>query len=474
MELRDYIRILRKSWILIVAIALVGVAAAGFYSAFAPVKYTASAKVFVSTSSDSSIQDIVSGGSFVQARITTYVNLVGTSRVLAPAAAALGIASSPSALADEVSASAALNTTIIQISAVVGAPKLAADLANAVAASLTTAVQDLETTDISAGSASSPVKLTVVQQAAVPTTPSSPNTRLNIVLGLIVGLVLGIGGAVLRNVLDTRIHNEADVEEISEFPIIGGMRFDTEASAHPLIVSDDPRSTRAEAFRALRTNLQFIDADESARSFIITSSIGGEGKSTTSANLALALADAGKKVIVIDADLRRPRLDAYLGIEGAVGLTDLLVGNVDFDDVVQTWGQSSLDVLPAGNVPPNPSELLGSHRMEELIAKLEKAYDYVIFDGAPLLPVTDSAILATRVTGAIVVVAAGRTHKNQLRGAIAALGTVGANVSGFVVTMLPVKGPDAYGYGKYGYGYSYYRYTDDGGETKKRKPAAAL
>jgi capsular exopolysaccharide synthesis family protein len=471
MELRDSLRILRKNWILIVAITLIGVLAAGVYSLLAPVKYTAQAKVFLNTSADSSIQDIVSGNTLAQNRVTTYVNLLSTPAVIAPALAALGLNDSPASVAKEVSASAPLNTTIIQISVVASTPKVSADLANAIASSLTNVVKDLETTGQT--NSGSPVKLTVVQQATVPAKPSSPNIPLDLVLGLLIGLVIGIAVAVLRSVLDTRIHNEADVEEISDLPIIGGMRFDTEASAHPLIVSDDPRSTRAEAFRALRPHQHFIDADESARSFIITSSIGGEGKSTTSANLALALADAGMKVIVIAADLRRPRLDAYLGIEGAVGLTDLLVGNVDFDDVVQTWGQSSLDVLPAGNVPPNPSELLGSHRMEELIAKLEKAYDYVIFDGAPLLPVTDSAILATRVTGAILVVAAGRTHKNQLRAAIAALGTVGANVSGFVVTMLPVKGPDAYGYGKYGYGYSYYRYTDDGGETRKRKPAAA-
>ncbi|MDY7557701.1 CpsD/CapB family tyrosine-protein kinase [Cryobacterium sp. 10C3] len=182
------------------------------------------------------------------------------------------------------------------------------------------------------------------------------------------------------------------------------------------------------------------------------------------------MADAGGRVLLIDADLRRPKIADYMGVEGRVGLTDVLIGRAELSDVIQPWGEGRLFVLPAGKIPPNPSELLGSARMADLIAQFNLTFDVVIFDSSPLLPVTDAAILAKNVGGAIIVVAAGRTHKNQLRGAIAALGSVGAPVSGLVLTMLPTKGPDAYGYGHYGYGYGY-GYTQDVTDEKVRSRA---
>ena len=150
-----------------------------------------------------------------------------------------------------------------------------------------------------------------------------------------------------------------------------------------------------------------------------------------------------------------------MGVEGAVGLTDTLIGRAELQDVIQPWGKAQLFVLPAGHIPPNPSELLGSTRMDSIIAEFNRAFDVVIFDTPPLLPVTDAAVLAKKVGGAIVVVAAGKTHKNQLKGAMDALENIGASVSGLVLTMLPTRGPDAYGYG-YGYGY--------GEEVEKKRP----
>jgi capsular exopolysaccharide synthesis family protein len=293
-----------------------------------------------------------------------------------------------------------------------------------------------------------------VQDATIPTSAVSPNIPLNLALGALVGLALGLGVAVLREVLDTRIRNQRDVELISDVPILGGIAFDIKAAERPLIVQVDPRSPRAESFRTLRTNLQFVEI-EGARSFVVTSSVEREGKSTTAVNLAIAMADAGMRVLLVDADLRRPKAAQYLDLEGAVGLTDVLIGRATLADTVQRWGRNGLHVLPAGMVPPNPSELLGSQAMKRLIAAVEGEFDTVIFDSPPLLPVTDAAILSKRVGATIMVVAAGYTRKNQLAGAITALQNVDVQVSGLVLTMLPVKGPDAYGYGHYGYGYGY-------------------
>lgn len=465
MELRDYIRILRKSWVLIVMFTLVAVGAASAYSLVKTPEYSATSKVFVSTQSSGSTSDLAQGNNFSVARVKTYSALVTTPIVLLPVVAKLGLGVTADTLAQKVAASATLDTSIIAITVTDTDPVRAADTANAVSASLTLVVVDIETPDSAA--AASPVKLTLAQEAIVPTIPVSPNVPLNIALGALVGLALGVGLAVLRETLETRIRNTRDVEQLTELPILGGIVFDPKAKDRPLIVHVDPRSPRAESFRTLRTNLQYLDVGRIDRSFVITSSIESEGKSTTGANLAIALADAGSRVLLVDADLRRPKIADYMDLEGSAGLTDVLIGRADLADVIQPWGKGQLFVLPAGHVPPNPSELLGSTRMTQLIAEFNRAFDVVIFDSPPLLPVTDAAILAKNVGGALIVVAAGRTHKNQLTGAIAALDNVGAPVSGLVLTMLPTKGPDAYGYGHYGYGYGY-------GETTIPAPTPAV
>ena len=453
MELSDYIRILRKSWILIVVLALVGVAGAAAFSLAQTPQYSATSKVFVSTQSGGTVSELAQGNAFTVQRVTTYSDLATTPIVLLPVIAELELDTNEGSLARSISVAAPTNTSIIEIAVSDNDPVMAADIANSVAESLTKVVDRIETP--ATVDATSAVKLTLVQQATVSASPVSPNVPVNIALGLLVGIAAGVGLAVLRQVLDTRIRNERDVELVTDAAIIGGIVYDPKAASRPLIVQDDPRSPRAESFRTLRTNLQFLDVGNGGRSFIVTSSIQSEGKSTTTANLALALADSGVRVLLVDADLRRPKIAKYMGLEGSVGLTDVLIGRVALNDVVQEWGRGRLSVLPAGTVPPNPSEILGSAAMDRLVTELRSKFDVVLFDCPPLLPVTDAAILSRFVGGVILVVAAGRANRHHLGGAISALENVGSKVSGIVLTMLPTKGPDAYGYGRYGYGYEY-------------------
>ncbi len=453
MELRDYIRILRKNWILITALTLLGIAAAATYSLLQTPQYSATSKVFVSTQSGGTVSDLAQGNTFTTQRVQTYADLVSTPAVLLPVIGELGLDADAGVLSRAITSSAPESTSLIEITVMNADPVLASEIANAASESLTSVVDNLER-PLEEG-AVSPVKLTLVQQATVPGTPVSPNVPVNLVLGLLVGLALGLGLAVLRDVLDNRIRTERDVKSVTEAAIVGGIAFDPKAGARPLIVQDDPRSPRAESFRSLRTNLQFLGAGRSSHSFVVTSSIESEGKSTTAANLSIALAAAGSRVVLVDADLRRPKVADYMGIEGAVGITDVLIGRAELPDVLQPWGRSTVTVLPAGRIPPNPSELLGSPAMEALVEALAAEFDHVIYDAPPLLPVTDSAILGKLVGGALVVVAAGRTTKHQLEGAVTTLEHVGAPVSGIILTMLPTSGPDAYGYGRYGYGYGY-------------------
>ncbi|WP_291038605.1 polysaccharide biosynthesis tyrosine autokinase [Herbiconiux sp.] len=467
MELRDYLRVLRKGWIFIVVLTLVGVAAAAAYSIVKTPEYQATSKVFVSIQSSGSISDLTQGGSFLQNQVKSYADVVNTPVVLQPVIAALELPINVDQLAAQVSASSPLDTVIVEITVADTDPRQAAEIANAVASSFENVVTGLVAEN---AEGITPVKITLLQQALIPFSPSSPNVPLNIALGALVGLALGVGIAILREALDTRIRNEHDVEVITDAPIIGGIAFDQSTPQNPLVVKDDPRSPRSESFRTLRTNLQFLNVGVTSRSFVVTSSVPGEGKSTSAANLAIVVALAGKNVIIVDADMRKPKLAEYLGLEGGVGLTDVLVGRAQPNDVIQRWGDTNLYVLPAGKVPPNPSELLGSQAMVTLIRGLENSFDTVLFDAPPLLPVTDAAVLAKNTTGALLMVAAGRAHKNQVRGAVAALENVGAKLAGVVLTMLPTRGPDSYGYSRYGYGYGYgYGYSQDEPRASKKK-----
>jgi capsular exopolysaccharide synthesis family protein len=459
MDFRDHLRLLRKNLWLILATSLVGVGVAAAYSLTRVPQFEATSTVFVSTQTGDTAQELNQGSNFTQARVKSYANLAGTPIVLGPVIARLQLPVTGDELNSQVTAESPLGTTLIQISVREADATAAATISNAIASSLTSAVEQIETPS---GQSVSPVKLSLVRPAAVPVAPVSPRLELNLALGLLIGLAIGLGVAVLRRLLDTRIRTDRDIANLTDVPVISSIAYDPKAAERPLIVHMDPRSPRAEAFRTLRTNLQFIDV-EGSHSFIVSSSVPAEGKSTTAVNLAIALADAGSRVILVDADLRRSKVSEYMGVEGGAGLTDVLIGRAELADVVQRWGAEQLDVLPAGKVPPNPSELLGSRAMSQLIDTFEREYDVVIFDAPPLLPVTDAAVLAKRTGGAIMVVAAGRTTRHQLTGALSALEHVGAHVSGLVLSMVPVKGPDSYGYGGYGYGYGY---GPEGGEAE--------
>jgi capsular exopolysaccharide synthesis family protein len=194
----------------------------------------------------------------------------------------------------------------------------------------------------------------------------------------------------------------------------------------------------------LRTNLQFLNVGRPVQVLVVTSSMPEEGKSTTAINLAVAFSDFGRRVLLIEGDLRRPRIASYLGLEGAVGLTNVLAGEVGLVDVLQPWGRGGMTVIPSGTLPPNPSELLGSPAMSELVAHLRKSYDIIIIDAPPLLPVTDAAVASSLADGVVVVVRYAKTKRNQVAQSMRSLQAVEARVLGTVLNMAPSKGSQSY------------------------------
>jgi len=475
MELSDYVRIARRGWALIVGGLALGLGLGVLALVALPASYVSTTKLFVSVQGidQTSAQDIVQGSSAAQQKVTSYLSVATSTRVLQPVVDELDLDTTTDELAERVAATSPANTVIVVITASDGDPELARRIAAAVGDSFRTVVAD--EIELPVGGGPTPVRVETIEPASSPTAPASPRLATTLGIGLLGGFVLGTGAAALRAVLDTKIRGLADVHQVTDTPVIGAVGYDPTVKSRPLFVHTDPRSPRAEAFRSLRTNLQFLDVDTAGRSFVLTSALPSEGKSTTSANLAIAIAETGASVVVVDGDLRRPRLAEVMGLDGTVGLTDVLIGRAELTDVLQPWGRGGLTVLAAGTTPPNPSELLGSRAMAELLGELTTAFDYVIVDAPPLLPVTDAAVISTMTSGAILVVGAGRASRGQLQQALGVLARIGSRVLGVVATMVPAKGAHAYGYATYE---SYYGETpsaDDpsaGGDPAGGGPAA--
>lgn len=447
LDLRNYLRILRRNVFLVVASTLLGILVGGGASVFIKPTYTSETQLFVATQNSGSVTDLQQGNSFSQARVQSYVKTVSTPAVLQPAIDTLGLNTTAAELSKHVSATTDVNTVLISISVAHESPVQAAATAEAVAASLIRTVDTLETPKTGG---TSPVSLSVVTPAEAPSAPSAPNTKLNLLLGLVTGIAVGVGAAILRSALDSRIRGELDLRRVTDVPLLGGIAFDQDAVRKPLLTQVARQGPRGESFRQLRTNLQFANVSGRARTLLFTSSLPGEGKSTTATNLAIALAQAGQSVCLVDADLRRPMIDEYLGLERQAGLTTALIGAADVNDLLQPWGDDALYVLTSGQIPPNPSELLGSEEMKFLISHLESIFDIVVIDAPPLLPVTDAAVLSQHVGGVVLVVGAQKLKQQDLVKSFDALKMVDAMLLGIVLNQIPAKGPDAYSYGYYG------------------------
>lgn len=449
MELREYLLILRKYWVLVVVATVLGLAAGLGLSFFMTPEYQSKTQLYVSVRSDGgSTGDLAQGANFSRQIVNSYVTVVNSSAVLDPVADELQLDMTGAELGDRITASSPSDSALINITATSSSPEEAATIAEQVGESFKKVVQTQLEPETNGAS---PINLTTTQSAMVPKSPVSPKVMTNAVLGLLVGLAIGFGVAIARTVLDRRMHSTDDITQVADRPLLGEIIDDPDADKARIIVSTKPRSPRAESFRALRTNLQFLNVGAKKRVFVVSSSRPSEGKSTTSLNLAATLAQTGASVIVVEGDLRMPSFAKYLDIEGGAGLTDVLIGRAELVDVIQRWGRDPYYVLPAGRIPPNPSELLGTTEMEEVLETLRDQFDYVIIDAPPVLAVTDAVVLEKSATGMLMVVATGFTTKQELEDSMQILDTAGTNVLGVVATMVAAKKPGGYSYGQYGY-----------------------
>ncbi len=409
--------------------------------------YQASTRLFVSTTSGASLAETYQGNRFSQERVVSYAELIAGQTLAQRTIDKLQLDKSAKELQDRVTASTKPDTVLINVEVLDESPIQARDIANSLSEEFVALVRELETPE----NGSPPDSRVVVEQrASIPDKPVAPKPLRNVGIGLVLGILLGVGLAVVRDLLDNTVKGRDQLEAITGTGLVGSIPLDKERRKQASISFDKETSGIAEAFRKLRTNLQFLAVDNPPRVILVTSSMPSEGKSTTAINIALALAETDKSVVLVDGDMRRPSLHRYLDLVGTVGFSTVLSGAIPLDDALQKTRFAGLTVLTAGAIPPNPSELLGSQSARKLLNELRTKFDYVIVDSTPLLAITDAAIIAAGADGVLIMARYGQTKREHLSHAVGSLQSVGAPLLGAVFTMTPMRGGGAYSY-NYGY-----------------------
>lgn len=435
MTLTDYVRAFRRWWLTVAAMVLVGAIAAAGITVLLPRTYVAKATSFVSiTDAGGKGNSLYESSQFALNQVGSYTELADGYSVLEPVIRQLQLSMTVDELATHVSASNPADTVVLTVQADGSNPGQTQRIANAVAAQLGEEIESLETPR---AGGDSPVKVTVAVPAGLPLTPVSPRPVLNLVIGLLLGFAVGAAIAIVREQMDTTLKSTDELHELAGVPPLGSFAEDASIAKQP-VVAIRGDSVDLEAFRSIRTSLQFVDVDGPPRQVVITSATSDEGTTVTACNLAIAMAQTSRRVCLVEGNLRRPMVGRYLGLDGSVGLTDVVAGRRAITDALAPWNGDHLTILQAGTTAPaDPSQLLGSPEMADLLKTLRERFDMVIIDAPPLLPVSDSAVLANGSDGAILVARYGRTRRDDFSAAIEELQAVNARVIGTILTRVP-------------------------------------
>lgn len=430
MTIQDYLDALRRYWLVIVLLALLGGGAAFGYARTLPAEYSSTAAVMVVPQRGENTNELVQGSSYVQNLVQTYAVLAASPMVLSPVIDELGLDETPTRLASRVSVVNTLNTVVIEISVTDTDPEQAQRIVAQITDSLTDAVTQVSPKDAANEPA---VRLTTIAPARMPQAPIGPNTRLITLIGIALGLGVGVVFALVRRFLRTLIGERDDIVAVTDAPVIGEIVAwrSGDSVVSTMLVNRDSRT--AESFRALAANLKYVAVDRDLRVVMVTSSAPHEGKSSISIGLAASLAESGNRVLLIDADLRRSSVATQMQLEGAVGLTSILVGDVSFEHAVQHSEPLNVDLIAGGALAPNPGQLIMSKRLTDVVAKARAEYEYVIIDSAPTLAVSDALWLANLTDGVLVVARAGKTRRKQVVAVLRALKSTRKDVVGVVL-----------------------------------------
>ncbi|MGN8026978.1 polysaccharide biosynthesis tyrosine autokinase [Microbacterium sp. 22242] len=467
MTVLDLITLIRRGWKYLFLGVVLGALAGFGYGLVATPVYSSQATGFIAATGTS----VVAGSDEAVARAGAYMPLIDSSQVRDEIAKDAGVPASE--LHGTLSARVVPGSTLVEVTANASDPRSALKLANGALHALAKVVAHIEevagaaatpapgtpttaTTGTPAtattGAATDGIAIVPMDEAVAPTRPSAPNKPLAIGLGALAGLVFGLIVMLLRRALDVRVRAHTDIPALVGTGVLGRVpKLDRRRRGKKDALA---RAVAHEAYRQIRTGLRFSSVDQEVRVVMVTSANLGEGKSEVARSLARALAESGQRTLVIDGDLRRPTVATGFEIDGAVGLSEVLSGQVPVASAIQRTADPNLFVLPAGGIPPNPSEMLGSSALQHLLAELRRDF-YIVVDAPPVLPVTDASVLSTVVDGLVFVVAMGRTRRSEVVETRTLLAQTRARILGVVLNMVSLRGGDN-GYGYYQKNSRYY------------------
>ena len=428
-ELKHYIGVVVKHWAVIVIATAMMIGGAMLLTWATKPVYESGAKLLVSERASGSNRELADAfqGILISERLAkTYSQLAQRVSFLEEAGEIAGVGGSGAHLKDLVTVTPIKDTQIIEVLARGGDPRTAANFANAIG--------DLLVAEADGTAADSAIAISIIETARPTDSPLRPKPSVNLFLGLILGLGVGVMLAFLRDHFDTRIKDADDLQmTLGSVPVLAQIPRDDESRVDRLVVRSNSQTPTSEAFRALRTSLGYLNYDGQLKTLIFGSVNPREGKTTIAANFAAVLAHAGKRVLVIGADMRRPRLHEALSVKSDVGLSSVLIAASTLDEAIQATGTEGLFVLPSGPIPPNPAELLGSRRMNDLLMSSRERFDYVLLDTPPILAVTDAMVLGGVVDGFVLVARVGETQREAIERAIEPLKKLKAKFVGAVL-----------------------------------------
>lgn len=444
----------RRLW-MVVLCPVVAALTAGIVSFLLPPVYEAHVSLYVRPAQPIASTDPNGAAVTSDTVLRTYASWMTLRPILDSVDSQLGLGLRYEDLAKKIVVTPQTNTLLLDVAVRDTNPAAARDIANQLVADFIDAVKK---TQAQQTQVSPTDNLVITAPAVLPDKPVSPNKALNVAIALAAGLVLALGLAFLLEYLDQSIKSEEELTARLGILPIGQLSFVPSGKGkRGELVALDSQSVASEAFRALRTSLLFSTVDHELKEVVVTSAQLGEGKSRTAANLAIVLAEAGHKTLLIDADFRRPSQHIAFGRVRNVGLSNLIVQDAtENETILAVDGVPNLWLLTSGPTPPNPSELLGSGRMRELIAKLRNYFTYLVIDTPPVNAVTDASILAAAASGTLLVVEQGRTTFPALKHAKEMLDRVGARTLGAVMNKVHASA------GSYAYAYGYHPASANG------------
>jgi capsular exopolysaccharide synthesis family protein len=428
-EIGRYIHAVRAHRLIVALSVLVCTGGAAILAWTTPPTYVATTQFFVAAEGrPGEVGQAFEGGRYGEQRARTYADILDGPGGAQLVIDQVGLEQSVQSLEGKIDAKVPANSPFINVTVRDPSGRVARSIADSLGHELPTLAEDLERPE---GRERSPVKVTVTEPTQLSDGPDSPRKPIYLAFGILFGLVIGIAGAVLRDVFDRRVRSDADAGVTASAPVLGTIA--EYRGTQPPVTVVEPLSAAAEGYRALRSSLRALSAEHDIRSFVVSSAVPSEGKTDVVANLGVALAEADERVVVVDANLRSPGLGERLGVKSSIGLSDLLVARRPVELALRRHSETPLEVLTSGSRHPSLAELLDSDELDRVLRALTSWFEFVIVDTPALLAVADAAAVARRVSAAILVARAGSTSSDDLNAARKSLRAVDARVLGVVV-----------------------------------------